>query len=90
MVGVGGLVLNERVSLRVEGCAVLVDFFCLLVMSKVAQNCSRFTTVYYLFTFSSCSFWCSFLFFGKTFQLKGEDSADFGVCCLTSPQTKKQ
>lgn len=74
--GVGCLVLNERVCLPVEGCAVVVDFFCLLSVvglfaSKVAQYCSRFTSVYYLFTFSSCSFWCSFLCFGKTFQLKG-------------------
>lgn len=45
--GVGGLVLNERVCLPVEGFAVVVDFFCLLSGPKW-----RKTAVVLLFTTS--------------------------------------
>ena len=47
MMGVGGLVLNERVSLLVEGCAVVVDFFCFLSgpkWRKTAVGLLLFTT----------------------------------------------
>lgn len=71
MVGVGGLVLNERVSLLVEGCAVVVDFFCLLSgpkWRKTAVELLLFTTS---LPFPVVLFVVRFSFFGKTFQLKG-------------------